>query len=261
MGEPDVLIERKGAVATLWLNRPEVHNAFDEVLVASVTQRLRVLDADSSVRVIVLAGRGKSFCAGADLGWMRRMASFSVAANRQDASHLAEMLRTLATLSKPTIARVHGAALAGGTGLVAACDIAVATPRASFGMTEVRLGLLPATISPYVIAAIGARAARRYFLSGERIDALEATRLGLVHVVVEEEALNSEIERFVDVLLLGAPGAQTQCKDLVRDFAHRPLTERLIDESSRRIATVRASAEAREGIAAFFEKRDPTWVH
>lgn len=259
MSESTVIVERQGAVATLWLNRPEVHNAFDEALIGHITQTLRTLDADSTVRVVVLAGRGKSFCAGGDLGWMQRMAGYTQEENEKDAAQLAEMLRTLATLSKPTIARVHGAALAGGTGLVAACDIALATPQASFGTTEVRLGLIPAAIGPYVLAAIGARAARRYFLTGQRIDAETALRLGLVHELCSLDALDAKVTEVTQQLLGGAPAAQTACKQLIADFTGRPITPALVAESAKRIAAIRASTEAREGIAAFFDKRKPHW--
>ncbi|MFT3761326.1 MAG: enoyl-CoA hydratase/isomerase family protein [Pseudoxanthomonas sp.] len=259
MSDALLQIERDGVVATLWLNRPDVHNAFDEHVIAALTAALRELDIDPAVRAVVLAGRGKSFCAGGDLGWMRRMAGFSREENLRDAGALAEMLRTLASLSKPTVARVHGAALAGGTGLVAACDIAVATPEAKFGTTEVRLGLIPATIGPYVIRAIGARAAQRYFLTGERFGAAEAHRLGLVHEVVAADALDARILELLDALLAGAPTALTDCKWLVADVHGRRIDAALIEETSRRIADARGSDEAREGIAAFFEKRPPAW--
>lgn len=260
MSDAIIEIERTGAVATLWLNRPEVHNAFDEALIAALTAALRALDADDTVRVVVLAGRGKSFCAGGDLAWMRRMAGFSEAENLADAGRLAEMLRTLATLSKPTIARVHGAALAGGTGLVAACDIAIATPRARFGTTEVRLGLVPATIGPYVIRAIGRRAAQRYFLSGERIEAGDARALGLVHELCDEDALDARVAELCASLLAGAPGALRACKQLIETVADQPLTPALIADTCQRIADARASDEAREGIGAFFDKRSPDWT-
>lgn len=252
-------VERAGAVATIWLNRPEVHNAFDEHLIAALAATLRELDVDQEVRAVVLAGRGRSFCAGGDLGWMRRMAEFSHEENIEDAGALADMLRVLATMSKPTIARVHGAALAGGTGLVAACDIAVAVPEAKFGTTEVRLGLVPATISPYVIRAIGGRAAQRYFLTGERFDGVEAHRLGLVQELVAAEQLDARIGELLDALLAGAPMALKDCKSLIEDVRARPIDAALIEDTSRRIADARGSAEAREGIAAFFGKRPPVW--
>ncbi|MFT3755299.1 MAG: enoyl-CoA hydratase/isomerase family protein [Pseudoxanthomonas sp.] len=259
MSDSILEIERNGNVATLWLNRPDVHNAFDEHLIAAITIALREVDADESVRVVVLGGRGKSFCAGGDLQWMRRMAGFSREENLADAGALAEMLRTLAGLSKPTIARVHGAALAGATGLVSACDIAIAVPEAKFGTTEVRLGLIPATISPYVIRAIGARAAQRYFLTGERFDAAEAHRLGLVHEVVAAEALDARIAGIIEALLAGAPIALADCKNLIEDMRDKPVNADLIADTTRRIADARGSIEAREGIGAFFEKRKPSW--
>jgi methylglutaconyl-CoA hydratase len=259
MSESITEIEHAGAVATLWLNRPEVHNAFDEALIASITDGLLQLDADPTVRVVVLAGRGKSFCAGGDLAWMRRMADFTEAENIADAGRLAEMLRVLASLSKPTIARVHGAALAGGTGLVAACDIAVATPQASFGTTEVRIGLVPATISPYVIRALGQRAAQRYFLTGERISAEKAYALGFVQELCAADELDPKVGEISAALLAGAPVALGACKRLIEAVAGRPLTTELIADTTQRIAAARASAEAREGIGAFFDKRKPVW--
>ncbi len=260
MNDTLIQIEHAGAVATLWLDRPTVHNAFDEHLIGAITDGLRALEDDDRVRVVVLAGRGKSFCAGGDLAWMRRMAGFSEAENLADAGRLAEMLRTLAELSKPTIARVHGAALAGGTGLVAACDIAVASEHASFGTTEVRLGLVPATIGPYVIRAIGARAAQRYFLSGERIDAREALRLNLVHELCTADELDARVAAIAQALLAGSPDALHACKQLVAALTNQPLTPQLIDDTCRRIAIARAGADAREGIAAFFDKRKPAWT-
>ncbi|WDS35909.1 enoyl-CoA hydratase/isomerase family protein [Pseudoxanthomonas sp.] len=259
MNSPNLQIEHDGAVATLWLNRPEVHNAFDEHLIAALTHALRALEADAAVRVIVLAGRGRSFCAGGDLDWMRRMAGFSHDENLRDAGALATMLATLASCAKPTIARVHGAALAGGTGLVATCDIALATPNASFGTTEVRLGLIPATISPYVIRAIGARAAQRYFLTGERFDAAQAQQLGLIHEVCEPEALDTRVGEVSEALLAGAPRAQSACKHLVQHVAAQPISTALIHDTTARIAAARNSDEAHEGVAAFFAKRLPDW--
>jgi methylglutaconyl-CoA hydratase len=259
MDAAPVKIERQGAVATLWLDRPRQRNAFDELLIDSLTVALRQLDADDSARVVVLAGRGPAFCAGADLDWMRRMAAQDEAANLADAARLAALLQALAGLTKPTVARVQGAALGGGTGLVAACDIAVAATDAVFGTTEVRLGLIPATISPYVLAAIGPRAARRYFLSGERIDADTALRLGLVHETCEAAALDERIAAIAAALLAGAPGAQRAAKRLVADHACRPIDAALVEDSSQRIAAARATEEAREGIAAFFAHRKPRW--
>lgn len=260
MSTPPIEVQRQGALATLWLNRPAARNAFDEHLLEALTAALLVLAADDSVRVLLLAGRGPAFCAGADLEWMGRMAGCSEVENLADAGRLAGTLRALATFPKPTIARVQGAALGGGTGLVAACDLAVATSEASFGTTEVRLGLIPATISPYVLAAIGARAARRYFLTGERFSAAEAQRIGLVHEVCAPAALDATVAAWVETLLLGAPGAQRAAKRLVDDVAAQALSPELIAETSRRIAAARASPEAREGIAAFLARRKPGWA-
>jgi len=260
MPDAALALERQGPVARLWLDRPQCHNAFDADLVARMTETLRVLDDDPEVRVVVLGGRGSSFCAGADLDWMRTMATQSYAENLRDAEGLAEMLHTLAYLSKPTIARVHGAALAGGAGLVAACDIAVATPQARFGVTEVRLGLIPATISPYLIRAIGARAAQRWILTGERFDAATARELGLLHLICAESELDVQLEALCDGLLRGAPEAQAAAKRLVELVVDEPITPELIADTSQRIAQARASAEAREGMAAFFDKRPAAWV-
>lgn len=259
MSDTGTELVRQGAVATLWLNRPVAHNAFDEHLIAELTQRLYSIDTDANIRVLVLAGRGKSFCAGADLGWMQRMASYSDTENLRDASALAELFRALAQLSKPTIARVHGAALGGGTGLVAACDMALATPQASFGTTEVRLGLIPATIAPYLLTAIGARAAHRYFLTGERFNGEVAQRLGLVNEVCAAEQLDERMGQLSSDLVAGGPAAQAACKRLIADIGNRPVTEPLIADTSARIAGVRVSAEAKEGLQAFFEKRKANW--
>lgn len=259
MTEATLAVERDHSVATIWLNRPQLHNAFDEELIAALTAALIELDADASVRVVILGGRGGSYCAGGDLNWMRRMAGFTEAENLQDASRLADMLRVLDSLSKPTIARVHGAAIAGGTGLVAACDIAIGTTQASFGTTEVRIGLIPATIGPYVIAAIGARAARRYFLTGERIAAQQALQLGLLHEIVADDSLDARISEISRALIAGAPAAQSACKRLVADLNHQPISAALIADTSQRIATARSTAEARIGIDAFFARRQPNW--
>ncbi|HTY50720.1 MAG TPA: enoyl-CoA hydratase/isomerase family protein [Steroidobacteraceae bacterium] len=253
-------VEHRGAVATVWLNRPEVHNAFDETVIAEFSTVLRALDTDTGVRAVVLAGRGSSFCAGADLKWMRRMAAFDRAENLRDAAKLAQMLRLLHGLSKPTIARVHGPALAGGTGLVAACDIALATPTATFGTTEVRLGLVPATIAPYVIRAIGARAAQRYFLTGERFGAEQAQRLGLVHALCAPEWLDKHLDEVLRAVLAGAPAAQGATKRLVTEVVQRPLDTELAARTSEYIAEARGSAEAHEGIDAFFARRRPSWA-
>ncbi len=253
-------LELRPAIAVLTLNRPEVHNAFDQKLISELTAALRRLDRDPSVRAVVLAGAGKGFCAGADLHWMREMAGYSRAQNLADANALARMLATLNRMSKPTIARVHGAAYGGGVGLVACCDIALGTPEATFALSEARLGLIPATISPYVVEAIGARAARRYFLTGERFGADEAYRLGLLHELVPLPELDARINDILGALLITGPAAQAECKDLIRAVASRRIDARLIADTARRIARVRASPEAKEGVDAFLNKRKASWV-
>jgi methylglutaconyl-CoA hydratase len=249
-----------GAIARVALNRPEVHNAFDETLISELTHVVRTLDADAGVRVLVLEGRGKSFCAGADLNWMKKMAGFSHAENLADASSLAAMMSALNGMSKPTVARVHGAAYGGGVGLVACCDIAVGTPQATFALSETRLGLIPAAISPYVIEAIGARAARRYFLSAERFGAEEARRLGLLHELVAETELDAAVDRLVATLLEAGPQAQSEAKLLIHAVAQRPIDQAVIGDTAKRIARVRATPEAKEGVSAFLAKRKPAWV-
>jgi methylglutaconyl-CoA hydratase len=250
---------RAGGVVWLTLDRPEIHNAFDDRLIVELTAELARLGADDAVRVVVLTGAGRSFSAGADLNWMRRTATCGEAENLADARALARLMQTLNELAKPTVARVNGAALGGGTGLVACCDIVVASERATFGTTEVRLGLIPAVIGPYVLAAVGPRHARRLMLTGERISAAEAARLGLVHEVVAAEQLDAAIERVVGDLLKGGPAALTAAKRLIGDLAGRPVGPDLIDDTAQRIAALRATPEAREGVGAFLEKRTPGW--
>lgn len=252
-------IETASQVATIWMNRPEVHNAFDETLIAEITQACLALERDPAVRVLVLAGRGKSFSAGADLNWMKRAAAHTVDDNLRDAQALAAMLRTLAELKKPTVARIQGAALGGGMGLAAACDIAVASTAAVFATSEVRFGIIPAAISPYVLRAIGARQAYRYFQTAERIDAARAREIGLVHETVAPEALDAKVTEIAAALLAGGPAAQAAAKDLIRAVDHQPVNQSLVDETAHRIAYLRATPEAREGIAAFLEKRQPNW--
>lgn len=248
-------------IAILTMNRPDVHNAFDDALIADMTTALRDLDADASVRMVVLSANGKSFCAGADLNWMRRMAGYTVAENLQDALALSGLMRTLNSLSKPTIARVHGPAYGGGVGLVACCDIAVASHDAAFSLSEVKLGLIPAVISPYVIAAIGERMARRYFLTGERFDAAEAFRIGLVQeLVVDDASLDEAINQIVGALLTAGPAATGEAKKLIAAVVNRRVNETLVRDTAKRIARVRVSAEGREGIMAFLEKRKPAWT-
>ena len=249
-----------GGVARVALNRPDVHNAFDETLIAELTHVVRTFDADPSIRVLILEGRGKSFCAGADLHWMKKMAGFTQSENLADANSLAAMLSALNGMSKPTIARVHGAAYGGGVGLVACCDIAIGTPQASFALSETRLGLIPAAISPYVIEAIGARAARRYFLSAERFGAEEARRLGLLHELVAEAELDAAVDRLIATLVDAGPQAQAEAKLLIRAVAQRPIDQGVIGDTAKRIARVRATPEGKEGVAAFLGKRKPAWV-
>ena len=254
-----ITVESKGGVGRVTLNRPEVRNAFDDALIAKLTQTFTALDRDSSVRAVVLAGNGPAFCAGADLNWMKRMSGYSYDENVRDARALAEMLSTLDRMDKPTIARVHGPAFAGGTGLVAACDIAVGTPDAKFCFSEAKLGLSPATISPYVMRAIGARAASRYFLTAEVFDADEALRIGMLSALVPASELDASIEALLKHLLAGGSGAHARIKDLVHDVAGRPIDDELKGDTARRIAEIRASEEGKEGIASFLEKRKPKW--
>jgi len=254
-------VERQGPIGLVTLNRPERHNAFDDALIAELTEALRSMEAEDAIRVVVLSGAGKSFSSGADLNWMKRMAGFSQEENRRDAMGLAALLRTLAHLRKPTIARVHGAAYGGGVGLVACCDIAIATHAAIFSLSEAKLGLIPAVISPYVIAAIGERAARRYFLSAERFDGAEAFRLGLVHdLAAGDGEMDEKIGLIADSLLACGPVAQREAKELIRAVANRPVTSELLQDTSERIAKLRSSPEGREGINAFLEKRRASWV-
>ena len=247
-------------IATVTLTRAEVRNAFNDELIAELTQAFSALGARADVRCIVLAAEGKSFCAGADLNWMRRMADYTRAENLADAGKLAEMLRVLYTCPKPTIARVQGDAYAGGTGLVAACDIAVSADTAGYCLSEVKLGLIPATISPYVIRAMGPRAAHRYFLTAERFDAAEALRIGFVHAVVPTDALDTKVAELAQALVNAGPEAVKACKKLVQDVAERAIDAELIAATVEGIADIRASAEGREGVQSFLNKRAPAWL-
>lgn len=254
-------VAERNDVALVTLNRPDVHNAFDETLIGELTQALRALDARPRVRAVVLLGAGKSFCAGADLKWMERVAGYAYEQNLADAGALAELLRTLAGLTKPTIARVHGPAYGGGVGLVACCDIAIAAQEATFSLSEAKLGLIPATIAPYVIEAMGARHARRYMITAERFDAAEAYRIGLVHdLTASIEDLDNRVNELLGTILIAGPHAQQAAKALVRAVAHRPIDERVIADTAERIAVARASDEGREGISAFLTRRSPAWV-
>jgi methylglutaconyl-CoA hydratase len=254
-----LIVEKRNAVAIVTLNRPEVRNAFDDVLISNLTRVFLDLDKDEAVRVMVLAGAGKAFCAGADLNWMKRMAAYGYEDNLKDANALARMLKMLDLMSKPTIARVHGPAYAGGVGLVAACDIAIGSHEAEFCLTEVKLGLSPATISPYVVRAMGERLARRYFLTGEVIDANEACRLGLLSGLVPAGELEATVNGVVSHLLKGGRAAHAKIKDLVRTVAAGKVDDAMIADTAKRIAEIRVSPEGREGIASFLEKRNPAW--
>lgn len=256
-----ILLEKIDArgVVTLTLNRPERHNAFDQNLVTATIAALRRLDARPDVRVVVLAGAGYSFSAGGDIEWMKRMANDTFDANQRDALLLAELMKALDRLSKPTIAVVHGPAYGGGVGLVACCDIAVASETATFCLSEVKLGITPSVISPFIIRAIGARQARRYFNSAEVIFADHAAAIGLIHEVTAPEELIPTRDRIIDALLIGAPGAQAEAKALTFLCEQRPIDDALAYETARRIAARRASPEGREGLSAFLEKRPPHW--
>ncbi|MGZ5801153.1 MAG: enoyl-CoA hydratase/isomerase family protein [Burkholderiaceae bacterium] len=275
MSYQTILIERQDSVAQVILNRPDVRNAFNERSIAELTQAFRELGDDDNVRVIVLAARGPVFCAGADLQWMKKMAAYTHEENREDAALLAQMLRTIYECPKPVIAKVQGDCYAGGMGLAAACDIAVAAEEAHFCLSEVKIGLIPATISPYVIRAMGERAARRYFLTAEKFSAQEALRIGFVHQLVSTavldtlegmanaqatpDPLGAAVDAIVSSLLLASPNAVKEAKRLVRDVAGMPLTDDLIAGTVERIAEIRASDEGREGVKAFLEKRKPNW--
>jgi methylglutaconyl-CoA hydratase len=259
MSYQTVEAHRHQGVAVIWLNRPELRNALNPQLIAELNDAVADAAADPSVRAIVLCGRGSAFCAGADLNWMKTAADYGAAQNEADAGNMAGLLRAISDCPKPTIARVHGPAFAGGMGLVAACDIAVAGREARFCLSEVRIGLIPAMISPYVIRAMGQRAARRYFLTAEAFDAAQAHRIGFVQELVDNADLDATINSLLGHLLLGGPRAQAETKRLIRDVAGRPVDDALMRETAARIAAARASDEGREGIAAFLGKRKPRW--
>src|SRR3990170_5741283 len=253
-------VTKHGGVARVTLDRPELRNAFDDALIGKLRASFEDVASDQTIRVMVLAGSGPAFCAGADLNWMKRMAGYGYEENLADARALAEMLAALDRLPQPTIARVHGPAFAGGTGLVAACDMAIGTPQAKFCFSEAKLGLSPATISPYVLRAIGERAARRYFLTAEGFGAEEAHRLGLLSLLVPAGELDATIDALVEQLLAGGPVAHGKVKELVRAVAARPIDAAIIADTAKRIAEMRASPGGKEGIAAFLEKRKPSWT-
>lgn len=255
-----IAVEAAGGVATVWLNRPEVRNAFNETAIAEITEAFRFLDEDATVRVIVLAAKGPAFCAGADLNWMKKMAGYTYEENQADAGQLAEMLRVIHGCRKPTIAKVQGDCYAGGMGLVAACGIAVAAENVNFCLSEVKIGLIPATIAPYVIRAMGERAAQRYFTTAERFSAQEARNMGFVHEAVPAEQLDGKLAEILAALTSAGPQAVIQSRKLVQDVAGKPLTSELVADTVDRIASIRASDEGKEGVKAFLEKRKPSWL-
>jgi methylglutaconyl-CoA hydratase len=246
-------------VAEVWLNRPEVRNAFNDGVITELTEAFLALGAESGLRAIVLGGRGKAFCAGADLSWMRTMASYSWEENQADAARLAEMLWTIYSCPLPVVGRIQGDCYAGGVGLAAVCDVLVAAEGLNFCLSEARLGLLPATIGPYVIKALGEQASRRYFVTAERFSVGEARALGFVHEVVAPEALDAKVAEVVGLLVANGPAAVKACKRLVQDVAGRPIVAELRADTARRIADIRAGAEGREGVQAFLGKREPSW--
>jgi methylglutaconyl-CoA hydratase len=248
-----------GQVATVTLNRPDVRNAFNETMIADITSAFTMLNTRDDVRAVVLAANGKAFCAGADLNWMKKMAGYSDDENRADAMLLAKMLHSVYRCNKPVIARVNGDAYAGGMGLIAACDIVVAVEGARFCLSEARLGLIPATIAPYVIRALGEQASRRYFTTAEAFDCASAWRLGFVSERVDATQLDATVQQIAEALCANGPQAVRACKQLVQDIAGRELNDALIEDTAARIARTRAGAEGREGVASFLEKRTPGW--
>ena len=248
-----------GQVATVTLNRPDVRNAFNETMIADITSAFTSLNARDDVRAVVLAANGKAFCAGADLNWMKKMAGYSDDENRADAMLLAKMLHSVYRCNKPVIARVNGDAYAGGMGLIAACDIVVAVEGARFCLSEARLGLIPATIAPYVIRALGEQASRRYFTTAEAFDCASAWRLGFVSERVDATQLDATVQQIAEAICANGPQAVRACKQLVQDIAGRELNDALIEDTAARIARTRAGAEGREGVASFLEKRTPGW--
>ncbi|WP_322070528.1 enoyl-CoA hydratase/isomerase family protein [Paraburkholderia bannensis] len=259
MNYETLTVEFAGHVATVTLNRPDVRNAFNEAMIADLTAAFTALGARDDVRAIVLAGNGKAFCAGADLNWMRKMAGYSDEENHADALRLAHMLSAIYRCPKPVIARVHGDAYAGGMGLVCTADIVVAADTVHFCLSEARLGLMPATIAPYVIRALGEQASRRYFVTAEAFDCATAQRLGLVSEAVSAAELDAAVQRIADTLCANSPNAVRECKQLVQDVANAAIDDALIDDTAQRIARIRASGEGRDGVSSFLEKRTPLW--
>ncbi|WP_088282776.1 enoyl-CoA hydratase/isomerase family protein [Ideonella sp. A 288] len=252
-------IIRQGPVARVFLNRPEVRNAFNSEVIAELTAAFGALGDDAGVRAIVLGGHGKAFCAGGDLNWMRAMADYSWAQNHADAMALAEMLWTIYSCPKPVVGRIHGDCFAGGVGLAACCDVLLAAEGAHFCLSEARLGLLPATIGPYVVRALGEQASRRYFITAERFSTAEAHRLGFVHALAAPETLDAQVDALVATLVANGPQAVKASKRLVQDVAGQPIGAALREDTARRIADIRASDEGKEGVQAFLSKREPSW--
>ena len=246
-------------VAEVWLNRPDVRNAFNDGVVAELTAAFDAFAQDTELRAVVLAGHGKAFCAGADLSWMRTMAGYSWDENQADATRLAQMLWAIYRCPVPVVGRIHGDCYAGGVGLAAVCDVLVATEGLHFCLSEAKLGLLPATIGPYVVKALGEQASRRYFATAERFSAAQAHTLGFVHEVVTADQLDAKVAEIVALLVANGPAATRACKKLVQDLAGRPIDAALRGDTARRIADIRASTEGREGVQAFLDKRDPSW--
>lgn len=253
-------IQRSGPVARVWLNRPDVRNAFNDGVIAELHDTFTQLGTDTRLRAIVLGGHGKAFCAGADLSWMRAMADYSWEQNRADAQALADMLWTVWSCPVPVVGRIHGDCYAGGVGLAAVCDVLVASEAAGFCLSEAKLGLLPGTISPYVIRALGEQASRRYMVTAERFSAAQAHSIGFVHEVCAAEVLDAKVDEIVAALVANGPMAARACKRLVQDIAGQPITPALREDTARRIADIRASDEGREGVQAFLAKRKPSWL-
>lgn len=261
MTTENLLVEIENGVAKLILNRPDVHNAFDDVLIAQIIDALNAIEGDPQVRVVVLTSNGKHFSAGADLNWMKRMAVLSEQENRDDAQELAELMHKLNNLNKPTIVLVNGAAYGGAVGLVACCDMAIATQRSRFCLSEVKIGLSPAVISPFVVSAMGERASRRYFLTAEAFDANKAAQFGLVHEVVEDEtALAEQAQNFINSLLQNSPQAMGKTKQLIKAVSRGDLDQSMRDYTVNLIASIRVSEEGQEGLGSFLEKRKPSWI-
>ena len=259
MAEANHIVAVENGIARVTLNRPDVHNALDDVLIGDLLASLEKIAADRAVRLVVLTGQGASFCAGGDLAWMRRTADYTYEQNLADAMTLARLLHTLHTMPQPTVALVNGPAYGGGVGVVACCDIAVAADTAKFSLSEVRLGLIPATISPYVVRKIGESNARRYFLTAEVFEATDAQRIGLVHEVVAAADIDKGAQYFVKRLREGGPAAQGAAKQLIARVAGAPIDAALMEDTAQRIADQRATPEGKEGAEAFLAKRHPNW--